>query len=124
RLLRAAARVLILGWAWSAPAQAFAQVRTNTSPPADSSVAGTITVCASLSSAGSVQFKLDGVNLGAEVFGPSFQVPWDTTATSDGFHTLTAVARDANGLQFTSDSVTVIVANGSNGAPAPTVPRV
>jgi len=127
KLLYAAALVLILGWAWISPPQAFAQdgpVVTITSPASDSSVAGTVTVCASLSSGGSIQFKLDGVNLGPEAFGPSYQVPWDTTATSDGFHTLTAVARDANGLQFTSDSVAVTVSNGSNGSPSPTVTRV
>src|SRR5207247_11368272 len=97
-LLSPAALVLILGCAWISPPQAFAHdgpVVTITSPASDSSVAGTVTVCASLSSAGSVQFKLDGVNLGPEAFGPSFQVPRDTTATSDGFHNLTAVARDA-----------------------------
>jgi len=97
-----------------------------TSPTSDSTVSGPITVRASLSPAGilvaGVQFKLDGVNLGAEDFRPPYSVSWDTT-TGNGFHTLTAVARDALGLQFTSDPVTVAVSNASP-PPPPTVTRV
>src|SRR5206468_10055664 len=68
-----------------------------------------------------VQFRLDGVNLGAEDTSAPYSVSWDTTTTSNGFHTLTAVARDALGIRFTSDPVTVTV---SNAAPPPMVTRV
>ena len=145
RLVGAAALVVILSWAWISPPQACAQlpplplpplplpplpgglVVTITDPASDSKVSGPITVRASLSPAGilvaGVQFKLDGVNLGAEDFRPPYSVSWDTTTTGNGFHTLTAVARDALGLQFTSDPVTVAVSNESS-PPPPTVTRV
>jgi len=59
-----------------------------------------------------VQFKLDGANLGGEDGSAPYSIPWDTTTASEGSHTLTAVARDAVGLQFTSAPVRVTVSNG------------
>jgi len=59
-----------------------------------------------------VQFKLDGANLGEEDGSAPYSIPWDTTTASEGSHTLTAVARDAVGLQFTSAPVRVTVSNG------------
>ncbi len=58
-----------------------------------------------------VQFRLDGVNLGAEDTNPSYSVSWDTTTASNGVHTLTARARDAAGNTTTSSSVSVTVDN-------------
>ncbi|PYM04381.1 MAG: hypothetical protein DMD82_14570 [Candidatus Rokuibacteriota bacterium] len=129
----AAAMVVIFSWAWISPLQASAQllpplldslVVTITSPPADSTVDGTITVRASVSPLGvliaGVQFKLDGANLGGEDTRAPYSVPWDTTTTSNGFHTLTAVARDALGIRFTSDPVTITVSN----APPPAATRI
>jgi len=61
-----------------------------------------------------VQFKLDGANVGAEDMTPSgstYSITWDTTAVSNGTHTLTAVARDAAGNTQTSTGVTVTVNN-------------
>ena len=133
RRVCAAALVAILSWAWISPLQAFAQlpplpgrlVVTITSPNSDTTVAGTITVRARVSPVGllvaGVQFQLDGVNLGTEDTSAPYSVFWDTTTTSNGFHTLMAVARDALGIRFTSDPVTVTV---SNAAPPPTVTRV
>src|SRR6266702_82238 len=119
----AAALLLMLGAAWTSP-RAFAQllslpgslVVTMTSPASGSTVAGTVPVSASVSIVGSlvvagVQFKLDGANLGAEDTSAPYSVSWDTTAASNGSHTLTAVARDLLGLQYTSNSVTVTVFN-------------
>jgi hypothetical protein len=60
---------------------------------------------------GGVQFQLDGVSLGAEVATPPYAVAWTTTATADGAHVLTAVARDAAGNKATSTGVSVTVAN-------------
>src|SRR3989442_4055055 len=133
RRVCAAALVAILSWAWISPPQAFAQlpplpgrlVVTITSPTSDTTVAGTITVRARVSPLGvlvaSVQFQLDGVNLGTEDTSAPYSVSWDTTTTSNGFHTLRAVARDALGIRFTSDPVTVTV---SNAAPPPMLTRV
>ncbi|PYR35032.1 MAG: hypothetical protein DMF93_22440 [Acidobacteria bacterium] len=66
-----------------------------------------------------VQFKLDGANLGAEVTTSPYGVTWNTTATTNGVHTLTAVARDAAGNSTTSAAISVTV-NNVDGTP-PTV---
>jgi hypothetical protein len=111
----------ILSWAWISPPQALAQllgslIVTITSPTSGSTVSSTVTVSASVSIVGSltvegVQFKLDGANLGAEDTSAPYSVPWNTTATTNGSHTLTAVARDNLGVLWTSDPVTVTVSN-------------
>src|SRR2546425_9154741 len=85
-----------------------------TSPTAGSTVTSTITVTANASddvAVAGVQFKLDGVNLGAEVTAAPYSVPWNTTTASNGSHTLTAVARDTSSNQATSAAVTVTVFN-------------
>ncbi len=58
-----------------------------------------------------VQFKLDGANLGAEDTSTPFTTTWNTTAASNGTHTLTAVARDAAGNIASATAVTVTVSN-------------
>jgi hypothetical protein len=62
-----------------------------------------------------VQFKLDGVNLGAEVTSAPYAWTWHTTTTADGVHALTAVARDAAGNVTTSLPVAVTVLNTPDG---------
>jgi hypothetical protein len=87
---------------------------TLTSPPPGATVAGTITVVAEASDSvgiAGVQFKLDGVNLGAEEQVTPYAVFWDTTSAGNGPHTLTAVARDAAGNTRMSSPVTVTVSN-------------
>jgi hypothetical protein len=131
RLALAAALFMICGWAWMSPLPAFAQLLpmaggggggvTITSPPSGARVSGTITVPARATTplgVSAVQFKLDGVDLGAEDTTDPYSVSWDTTTASDGWHTLTAVARDSAGFQYVSDPVTVTVAN----TPAPATP--
>jgi hypothetical protein len=56
-----------------------------------------------------VQFKLDGVNLGAEDTTAPYGVVWNTTTATPGVHTLTATARDTVGNTTTSALVTVTV---------------
>jgi hypothetical protein len=115
-------QAVIFGWACIAPLQTLAQLSsgslivTITAPAGGSTVGGTTTVSASVSIIGSltvagVQFKLDGANLGSEDTSEPYSVPWNTKATNNGSHTLTAVARDLLGLTFTSDPVTVTVFN-------------
>src|SRR5207244_12236667 len=88
------------------------------SPGDGAAIAGTITVSAAaaddLGVAG-VQFKLDGADLGAEETSAPYSVPWATGAVADGFHTLTAVARDGSGNTAVSAAVLVQV---DNTAPA------
>ncbi len=90
-----------------------------TAPAGGATVSGTVGVSANASDnvgVAGVQFKLDGVNLGAEDTTSPYSVSWDTTAASNASHTLTAVARDAAGNATTSAAVTVTV---SNTAPPP-----
>ncbi len=121
---RAYVRVLfvILCCALITPPQAAPQSVVNvgslivnvTSPASGSTVSGTITVSASanpLALVAGVQFRLDGANLGAEDTTAPYSVPWNTILTSNGAHSLTAVARNLVGVQFTSDTVNVTVFN-------------
>src|SRR3989442_1157761 len=48
---------------------------------------------------------------GAEDTSAPYAVPWNTTTASNGIHSVTAVARDAIGLQWASDPGTVTVDN-------------
>jgi hypothetical protein len=85
-----------------------------TSPAGNSTATGTITVAASASDnvgVAGVQFKVDGTNIGAEDTSSPYSVSWNSTAVTNGSHTLTAVARDTSGLTATSIGVAVNVVN-------------
>src|SRR5262249_47003506 len=92
-------------------------------------VSGITTVSANVTIIGlltvqSVQFQLDGQNLGGADTTAPYSIPWDTTTASDGPHTLTAVARTLLGaLQFTSGPVAVTVANKVPPPPPPPTTR-
>jgi glucose/arabinose dehydrogenase len=58
-----------------------------------------------------VQFLVDGVAAGVEDTTAPYAYSWDTRATGNGAHTLTARARDAAGNTMTSATVNVSVAN-------------
>lgn len=65
-----------------------------------------------------VHFKLDGTtNIGSEIIATAspdtYTVTWNSASTTEGSHTLSAVARDAAGNYATSSSVTVMVQNTS-----------
>ena len=129
-LARAAALFVIVGFAWLSPLPAFAQLPlpggggggvTITSPPSGVRVGGTVTVTANASSpfgVAGVQFQLDGVNLGAETTTAPYSVTWATTTAAEGWHTLTAVARDSLGMRSTSGPVKVTVSNSPPPAQA------
>jgi hypothetical protein len=90
--------------------------------PAEGTLSGSVTVSANASDnvgVVGVQFKLDGANLGAEDTTAPYSVAWNTAQTSNGSHTLTAVARDAAGNSTTSSGVAVSVNNGGNGDTTP-----
>jgi hypothetical protein len=57
----------------------------------------------------SVQFRLDGLNLGAARTTAPYSINWDTTTSTNGPHQLTAVARDLASNQSTSAVVNVTV---------------
>jgi hypothetical protein len=87
-----------------------------TAPAAGATVTGTITVSATASSSigiASVQFELDGANLGASVAAAPYTTNWDTTTSSSGSHSLTALAKDTAGNTTLSAAVSVTVTNNS-----------
>ena len=117
----AAALFVTLGLASLSAPPASAQlggslIVTITSPTSGSTVGSTIPVNANVTIVGGltvmgVQFKVDGVNIGAEDTAPPYSVQWNTSTASNGSHTLTAVARDLLGIRWTSNPVTVTVFN-------------
>jgi len=88
-----------------------------TAPAAGATVSGsTVSVSANASaSAGltltSVQFLLDGSNLGSPILAAPWNTSWNTTAVSNGTHSLTALATDSAGNKTTSAAVSVTVNN-------------
>jgi hypothetical protein len=66
---------------------------------------------AALSVISSVQFKLDGVNLGSNDTTSPYSITWDTTTATNGTHTLTAMATDNYSNTTTSTGVSVTVDN-------------
>jgi hypothetical protein len=96
------------------PAVSFA------APGANQTASGAVTITANATSPqgmASVQFQVDGSNLGTPVTGsgPAFTTYWASPLLPNGSHTITAIATDNLGLRTTA-SVTISVSNG----PAPT----
>jgi hypothetical protein len=101
---------------------------TITAPASGTVVTGSVTIGATASdnvAVAGVQFTLDGANLGGEDTGAPYQAMWDTTAVSNGSHTLRAIARDSAG-NASSSPVTISVNNVSTlpDSTAPTVALV
>jgi hypothetical protein len=91
---------------------------TSFTSPAAGNVAGTVLVSAVATddvAVTSVQFKLDGANLGPALSTGPYTYSWGTTGVADGAHTLTVEARDAANNVGTA-SVVVTVQN----SPPPT----
>ena len=96
---------------------------TVTEPTSGAIISGTIAVSATATDnfgVVGVQFQLDGVNLGNEDTVAPYTIDWNTATTTNGAHTLTAIARDAAGNSGTSASVVITVANPVDTTP-PTV---
>jgi hypothetical protein len=94
-----------------------------TAPLNGSTVSGVVNVTANASDdvgVAGVQFKLDGLNMGAEDTSSPYSTSWSTGLATNGTHTLTAVARDLVGNTTTSSSVSVTVSNAPDTTP-PTV---
>ncbi len=92
-----------------------------TTPLNGSTVAGVVTIAANATdnvAVSSVQFKLDGTNLGSPVTGsgPSYAYSWNTAGAVDGSHIVTALASDAAGNTTLSAAISVNVKNGSGGS--------
>jgi len=86
-----------------------------TAPLSGATVSGaSVTITANASDAGGVagvRFTLDGVTIGVEDTTSPYSVSWNSTATTNGSHTLRAIARDVAGNVATSTVVTVTVNN-------------
>jgi hypothetical protein len=83
--------------------------------PAGGNLSGTVTLAANAASTAgiaSVQFQLDGANLGSAIAGPGpmFSMSWNTASASQGVHTLTATATDTLGQKTTSSGVSISLA--------------
>ena len=88
-------------------------------PAGGATVSGSVTVSATASDnvgVAGVQFKVDGVNVGAEDTAAPYSISWDTSTALNGTRSLTAVARDAAGNQTTSAARTVTVSNTASQA--------
>ena len=88
-----------------------------TAPSAGATVSGTTTVSGTAGDdhgVTQVQVFVDGALLGTTApSGGTWLLPWNTTAQSDGAHTLTAVATDTVGQTTTSTAKVVEVANAA-----------
>jgi hypothetical protein len=99
-----------------------------TAPAAGATVSGTVAVSASASDnvgVTSVQFTLNGVNLGSADTTAPYSISWITQGAANGQHELRAVARDAAGNVTTSTSRVVTVNNTTSTPtePAPTTDK-
>ena len=84
-----------------------------TSPAANTSISGSVTVTATATddkAVRSVQFFVDGVSIGTDSSSiGGWSVAWNTTKATSGRHTLTATAKDVPGKTGTSAPVIVTV---------------
>ncbi len=96
-------------------------VVTLTKPQAGVSVTGSAVEIAAEAtdnlSVSSVQFKVDGVNVGAAVTTPPYSISWNSITVTNGPHTITAFARDVAGNPATSAARTVNVTNNTTSCP-------
>jgi hypothetical protein len=103
------------GGGGGAPVDTTAPTVAISAPGAAAAIAGSVVVSATASDdvgVAGVQFKLNGVNLGAEVTAAPYSITWSSATAANGTHTLTAVARDAAGNMATSAELSVTVSNG------------
>ena len=85
-----------------------------TAPSGGTTVSGNVQLTATASDNVGVvglQFRVGGVNVGAEITNGNFTFLWDSTTGGNGQRVITAVARDAAGNTRTSVDVTVNVNN-------------
>jgi chitodextrinase len=85
-----------------------------TAPAGNATVSSSITVSATAKdnlAVADVQFQLDGVNLGPNLTTAPYSISWDTATSSNGSHTLTAIARDTSHNSTTSTPIVITVNN-------------
>jgi len=95
---------------------------TITAPNAGATLSGVTTVTANASDnvgVASVQFQLDGANLGSLDLSGLYSVSWDTSTATNGPHSLSAIAKDAAGNSTTSAAIAITVSNTGSGGMGP-----
>ncbi len=113
--------------------QVIAQSPDTTSPtisitsPSAGTISGSVSLSATAadpvvanqvnSGVATVQFLLDGSNIGSALTAPPYSGTWNTVGVSNGAHTITAVATDGAGNKTTSSAVSVTVNNFINVPP-------
>ncbi len=111
----------------ASPADTAPPTVSLSAPAGGATVGGaTVTVSANASDnigVAGVQFLLDGTNLGSEDTTNPYSVTWNTTAATNGSHTLSARARDAAGNQTTATNVSVTVSNTITPPPTGEITR-
>src|SRR5262249_50685722 len=93
-----------------------------TAPANNATVSGSVLISANATASvglASVQFQVDGSNIGSPVASAPYQVNLDTTALSNSSHTVTAIATDTAGNTGKA-SITIVVNN--TVTPPPPVP--
>jgi hypothetical protein len=91
-----------------------------TAPADGATVSGSVSLAATASDASGiagVQFLLDGSPVGSEDTSSPYGISWDSTAVSNGTHTLAARAKDGAGNVATSTAATVTVENKKGEEP-------
>jgi Big-like domain-containing protein len=89
-----------------------------TAPASGTTLSRVITISANASdnvAVASVQFRVDGSNVGAAVTSVPYTYSLNTTTLANGSHTLTAVASDLSNNKATSATVSITVNNTSTG---------
>jgi hypothetical protein len=89
-----------------------------TAPAAGATVTGNVSLTANASDnrgVASVQFKVDGANVGSPDTSAPYSFTWNSGTVSDGTHTITAMATDTSGTPTTSAGVQIT----TNNAPVP-----
>lgn len=100
-----------------APADTSAPAVSISEPADGATVSGTVAIAATASDdvgVSQVVFYVDGSQIGSDETAP-YEISWDTTASTDGEHVLTATAFDAAGNTGNAAAVAVTV----NNAPPP-----
>jgi hypothetical protein len=85
-----------------------------TAPKSAEIVKGVVTLAATASDnqgVVGVRFFIDGIQQGAEDSVAPYEVPWDTSASSNGAHYITVTARDAAGNATTTRKSLARVSN-------------
>jgi Bacterial Ig domain/Right handed beta helix region len=92
-----------------------------TAPANGATISGTATItCAAADNVGvaSVQFQLDGVNVGSVLTSAPYSISLNTATYANGSHTLRAIASDGAGNQTTSTAVTITISNSTGTVPS------